>query len=116
MTQTEVPFTGNDRIREAEISDLAGSEPPRKSSPIQSRDQLLSESEPKVPEEIREAARERSIAKQIREEYGGSGFAIVDKRSGEVVGIAVDLREARSIIKSRGLLTNDSLIVSCYER
>jgi len=104
------------QFRETDASDIGGSVPSHSRSSLVREDSPLSKNANQIPEEIRQAAREQSLARHVREEYEGEGFAIVNTRTGRIVDIVGDLQEARSVLESEELGADDSLVVSCYER
>lgn len=118
MSTREDRFVEGDgrKFREADASDIGASEAPRKRSSLIQEDSPLGQSEPQVPEEVQRAAYRRSIAERVRQEHDGHGYVIINTETGEVVGIADDLREARSVIESADLSSNKTLIISCNER
>lgn len=103
------------QIREAELSDIIGSEPTHSDNPLIERGAPLTRGEHKVPEELRQSAREDTLARKVREEYDEGVFVVMDKRTPEVVDVVDDLQEARDILDSLELSPEDTLIISCHE-
>lgn len=104
------------KIRDANASDIGGSEPTPTGSELIPKSSPTKKKEVHIPEEIREAARERSLARKIRENHGGEGFVLVNTENGRILDIVENLSEARSVIEAENLSADESLVVFCNER
>jgi len=106
----------DEKIREVNASDISPSEPTKTKSPFVQEDSPMAQSGARIPEGVRQAAHKRSLAQRVREEHDGEGYVIINTQSAEIIDVADDLREATIIIKSAGLPSDNTLIVSCHER
>ena len=104
------------KMRDVNASDISPSEPTKTRSPFAQEDNPMAQSESHIPKGVRQAARKRSLAQRVREEHEGDGFVIINTQSTELIDVVDDLHEAHTIIKSAGLPSDDTLIVSCHER
>lgn len=118
-TETERLREGDrEQIREFQPSDFGGSEPAlsRGEGIFHETTRIQEGRRVEVPAELRESAREKALSEQISEDYSGEGLVAVNKRTGDIIAIADDLRGLRGIFEEIDVPPEDRLVVSCYER
>lgn len=116
QTTQSIPTEGEQKIREAGASDIGGSVPSKTNSPAVDQPDAITKRDRHVPKEIAKQARRRSLASQIREEHDGEGYVVMNSESGEIIDIVGDLAEGLSVIKSKDISSEDTLVVSCHEQ
>lgn len=104
------------KFRSADASDIRASEPDASEVKFIGEESIFEESEIRLPDEVREAARKKSLAKEVREEHQGEGFVILDVGTGRIIDVVDDLQGARNILVSSEYRPEETLVVSCYER
>lgn len=114
-TNNVVIEDNNSVIRKPNPSDTTPSEPKGVENPFSETNDFVNERSTEVPEEIKKAAYEQSLAQQIREDHEGNVFVIVQTNTSEIVEIVDDLHAAEMFMQENSLSSENTLIVSCHE-
>lgn len=107
----------DEKIREHQPSDIGGSGPEftKSDQPFQDDRSLLRQTPNKVPDEVVERSRRRSLLEEIRSRHEGEGLVAINQRTGEVLAVADDSREMMEALTESPVPPQDRLVIDCYE-
>jgi hypothetical protein len=116
--ETTIQEKDGNQLRDVQKSDIGGSESAKlpNSGLFSSGIEVASEGAERVPEEIRESAREMTLADRIKEKHAGEGLVLVNKQTGEILAIENTTQAILHRTREVNVPSHDLLTVGCYER